>query len=532
PHTANKGQDLVVWTIFDDPKFSLIPSIASIVAAMVLVVALSMLSSQALTRSMTRYLQQISKGIVKISEGDYQYRITASKLSEIDSVIQAFNAMGQVMQERDRFFRQTAFVDSLSGLDNRAFLLLTLRNRIQDAAEPLCILTWSVSNLSEIHDALGQEIVDNLLRKIAKKARRVSPAYLSLARLEGNVFAIVIPANLFNALPSPTFKRLMQCKINVGPHCFDIQGHAGLALYPTHGQDADTLLRRSEVARQLAKKKNNHLVYFEPRMEKKSADRLALIAELRKAIAEEEFELFMQPKLNLKSGRVTQAEALIRWNHPTLGLVAPGAFIYLAEQTGLIKNISKWALTKCYDLACKMQGHEMGISVNVSAQDLDDNLLLEHAKLLHKEHPQATKLITMEVTESCTINDPEKACELLSQFAKLGFRISVDDFGSGYSSLAYLKRFPVSELKIDRALIQNADRDTDSSIIVQSTIEMGHTMGLLVTAEGVETEGEFLLTSNLGADFIQGYYLSPAVPESVFFARFISAGQDQVTQPV
>ncbi|MDX1670471.1 MAG: adenylate/guanylate cyclase domain-containing protein, partial [Limnobacter sp.] len=200
-HSVDNGEDLLVWTLLDPPKYVLLPSVATMVAAMLLFAALALFGSRALARSMTQHLQQISKGIVRISEGDYQYRISASKLAEIDSVIQAFNAMGQVMEERDRFFRQTAFVDSLSGLDNRAFLLLTLRNRIQQAAEPLCVLTWSVGNLSEIHDALGQEIVDSVLKKIAKKARRVSPAHLSLARLEGNVFAIVVPANLFNALP-------------------------------------------------------------------------------------------------------------------------------------------------------------------------------------------------------------------------------------------------------------------------------------------------------------------------------------------
>lgn len=528
----SKRKDLIVWTVMDTIDQSYMPSSEILLLVFGLFIACAFLGGKALSRSLTAPLQQITRGALRISAGDYQYRIKPTKLSETDGLVSAFNKMGQAIHERDQYFRKTAFEDSLTGLDNRAFFLLNLSQRIQHASEPLYILTWSVDNLEEIYDVLGQEMVDHVLTRIAQKARRLSPGHLSLARLEGNIFAIVTPTSMIRNKQVKSLRRLMHSKIKVSQYTLEIQCHSGLSIFPAHGADAETLVRRSEVARQLAIKTNQPMIQFESKMEKRSADRLALIAELRRAINNEEFEFFLQPKLNLKTNSVTQAETLIRWNHPTRGLIAPGGFIGLAEQTGLIKEITKWAFVEGYHIARKMQSHDLGLSLNISAYDLDDTALLEHARMLHKAAPDLTSKITIEVTESSTINDPEKACDLLNQFAKLGFKISVDDFGSGYSSLAYLKRFPVSELKIDRSLIQNADCDTDASIIVQSTIEMGHTMGLVVTAEGVETDGEFELANRLGADYVQGYYLSPPVPQDVFFARFVNLDQDQVTQPV
>lgn len=525
-------EDFIVWTVMDPIDQNYMPSLEILLLVLGLFVMCAFLGGKALSRSLTAPLQQITRGALRISEGDYKYRIEPTKLAETDGLVHAFNKMGQAINDRDQYFRKTAFEDTLTGLDNRAFFMLNLSQRIEHASEPLYILTWSVDNLEEIYDVLGQEMVDHVLTRIAQKARRLSPGHLSLARLEGNIFAIVTPTSMIRNKQVKSLRRLMHSKIKVSQYTLEIQCHSGLSIYPAHGVDAETLVRRSEVARQLAIKTNQPMIQFEPKMEKRSADRLALIAELRRAINNEEFEFFLQPKLNLKTDRVTQAETLIRWNHPTRGLIAPGGFIGLAEQTGLIKEISKWAFVEGYHIARKMKSHDLGLSLNISAFDLDDTSLLEHARMLHKAAPDLTSKITIEVTESSTINDPEKACDLLNQFAKLGYKISVDDFGSGYSSLAYLKRFPVSELKIDRSLIQNADCDTDAAIIVQSTIEMGHTMGLVVTAEGVETDGEFELANELGADFVQGYYLSPPVPQDVFFTRFVNSDQDQVTQPV
>lgn len=528
----SEREDFFVWTVVDPTEQNYLPSLQVVLVVLSLFVMCAFLGGKALSHSLTAPLQQITRGALRISEGDYKHRIKPTKMLETDGLVNAFNKMAQAINERDQFFRRTAFEDNLTGLDNRAFFMLNLRQRIEHAAEPLYILTWSVDNLGEIYDVLGQEMVDHVLTRIAQKARRISPGHLSLARLDGNIFAIVTPTSMIRSNQVKSVRRLMHSKIKVSQYTLEIQCHSGLSIYPSHGVDAETLVRRSEVARQLAIKTNQPMVQFESKMEKRSADRLALIAELRRAINNEEFEFFLQPKLNLKTNSVTQAETLIRWNHPTRGLIPPGGFIELAEQTGLIKEISKWAFVEGYQIARKMQPHDLGLSLNISAFDLDDNTLLEHARMLHKAAPDLTTRITIEVTEGSTINDPEKACDLLNQFAKLGFKISVDDFGSGYSSLSYLKRFPVSELKIDRSLIQNADCDTDAAIIVQSTIEMGHTMGLVVTAEGVETDGEYELACDLGADYIQGYYLSPPVPQDVFFTRFVQTDQDHVTQPV
>ncbi|NJM31699.1 MAG: EAL domain-containing protein [Limnobacter sp.] len=223
---------------------------------------------------------------------------------------------------------------------------------------------------------------------------------------------------------------------------------------------------------------------------------------------------------------------MIRWKHPVQGLIAPNGFIPLAEQTGLIKDISRWVVCEAYRIAEILMPQQIGLSINISAADLNDSELYNHAQKLHRQHPTLTPMITLEVTESCTIMDPENACDILHKFAALGMSISVDDFGSGYSSLAYLKRFPVKELKIDRSLIQGIHSDIDSAIIVQSTIDMGHTMGLVVTAEGVETEQELERLREFGVDYAQGFWLSRPLSVEEFCARHFIAPQPHVTQPI
>jgi EAL domain-containing protein (putative c-di-GMP-specific phosphodiesterase class I) len=352
-----------------------------------------------------------------------------------------------------------------------------------------------------------------------------------IARLEGNIFCMLLPRDLLESmLKKHTLKRMLHGSLRVQDYQLDIQSHAGLAHYPEHGQCPETLMRRAEIARQLAKKTRQTSIVFEARLEQRSANRLELIAQLRQAITDEEFCLFFQPKLNLRTNSINQAEVLLRWNHPVHGLIAPGAFMELAEQTGMIRDITRLVLKQTYAIINLCANQNIRLSVNLSAMDLEDSSLIDFMQHLHRLQPDASRHIVLEITESAAMRDPEQALDILNQLAAMHFQIAVDDFGTGYSSLAYLKRFPVTELKIDRSLVQGADLDTDGQIILESTIEMGHIMGLLVTTEGVETQAEFDLVKKLGADYVQGFWLSKPMPFDEFKLKHLVGNHDQLVQ--
>lgn len=498
-----------------------------------LVLVISALCSRWISHSITQPLAEITASAGHLSSGNYDWRLPDSQIREINQLATSFNQMAKSLQERDKLIRRTAYKDQLTGLDNRAFLNLALRERTQSAREPLSIVIWGIDNLDNINEVLGHEVADRVLVKVARKASRICKENLVIARLEGNIFCMLLPrALLANTLNKHTIKRLLHGSLRVQNYQLDIQSHAGLAHYPEHGQCPETLMRRAEIARQLAKKTRQVSIEFEPRLEQRSANRLELIAQLRKAINEDEFCLYFQPKLNLRTNLINQAEVLLRWNHPIHGLIAPGGFIELAEQTGMIKEITRLVLRKTYAIIGLCANQNIRISLNLSALDLEDFALVDFVEQLHRQQPDASRHIVLEITESAAMRDPEQALEILDQLAEMGFQIAVDDFGTGYSSLAYLKRFPVTELKIDRSLVQGADQDTDGQIILESTIEMGHIMGLLVTTEGVETQAEFDLVKKLGTDYIQGFWLSKPMPYEEFRLKHLVGNHDQLIQHV
>ncbi|MCR2745758.1 GGDEF domain-containing phosphodiesterase [Limnobacter parvus] len=522
-------QQVTLWAISTSEISAFAISLEDALGMAILVLVISVLCSRWISRAITKPLTDINTIAEHMSAGNYDCQLPSSSIREINQLASTFNLMAKNLQEREKIIRRTAYKDQLTGLDNRAFLTLALHERTQSAREPLSIVIWGIDNLDNINEVLGHEVADKVLVKVARKASRICRENLVIARLEGNVFCMLLPRILLeNMISKHTIKRLMHGSLRVHNYQLDIQSHAGIAHYPEHGQCHETLMRRAEIARQLAKKTRQASIVFEPRLEQRSANRLELIAQLRKAINENEFCLHFQPKLNLRTNSINQAEALLRWNHPTHGLIGPGGFIELAEQTGMIKEISRIVLTQIYSIIGLCANQNIRLSANLSAMDLEDNGLIEFIKHLHARQPDASRHIVLEITESAAMRDPEQALDILNQLASMNFQIAVDDFGSGYSSLAYLKRFPVTELKIDRALVQGADMDTDGQIILESTIEMGHIMGLLVTTEGVETQAEFDLVKKLGADYVQGFWLSKPMPFEEFKLKHLVGNHDQL----
>lgn len=525
------NQTITLWATHIPNASLLNMQVEDILGLTALVLVISTLCSRWISQSITQPLGEITTSAQLMAEGNYDWRLPESSIGEINQLAFTFNHMAKSLQERDKVIRRTAYKDQLTGLDNRAYLTLALRERTQSAREPLSIVIWGIDNLDNINEVLGHDVADKVLVKVARKASRICQENLVIARLEGNIFCMLLPRELLESmLKKHTLKRMLHGSLRVQNYQLDIQSHAGLAHYPEHGQCPETLMRRAEIARQLAKKTRQTSIVFEARLEQRSANRLELIAQLRKAITDNEFCLFFQPKLNLRTNSINQAEVLLRWNHPVHGLIAPGAFIELAEQTGMIRDITRLVLKQTYAIITLCANQNIRLSVNLSAMDLEDFSLIDFMQTLHKQQPDASRHIVLEITESAAMRDPEQALDILNQLAAMHFQIAVDDFGTGYSSLAYLKRFPVTELKIDRSLVQGADLDTDGQIILESTIEMGHIMGLLVTTEGVETQSEYELVKKLGADYVQGFWLSKPMPFDEFKLKHLVGNHDQLVQ--
>lgn len=525
------GQAITLWATHIPNASLLNMQLEDLLGLAALMLVISTLCSRWISQSITQPLGEITASAQLMANGNYDWRLSESSIGEINQLAFTFNHMAKSLQERDKVIRRTAYKDQLTGLDNRAYLTLALRERTQSAREPLSIVIWGIDNLDNINEVLGHDVADKVLIKVARKANRICQENLVIARLEGNIFCMLLPRELLeNMLKKHTLKRMLHGSLRVQDYQLDIQSHAGLAHYPEHGQCPETLMRRAEIARQLAKKTRQTSIVFEARLEQRSANRLELIAQLRRAINDEEFCLYFQPKLNLRTDSINQAEVLLRWNHPTHGLIAPGAFIELAEQTGMIRDITRLVLKQTYAIIKLCANQNIRLSVNLSAMDLEDFGLIDFMQHMHSQQPDASRHIVLEITESAAMRDPEQALDILNQLAAMHFQIAVDDFGTGYSSLAYLKRFPVTELKIDRSLVQGADIDTDGQIILESTIEMGHIMGLLVTTEGVETQAEYELVKKLGADYVQGFWLSKPMSFDEFKLKHLIGNHDQMVQ--
>lgn len=524
---------ITVWTSFSGSDPFSKSSSTDLASLAFLILMISFFSSDWIAKAIRSPLWKLASSTEKMAAGRMDLQLPHSDIPELQALTQSFSQMARLILDREKHIRQTAYRDTLTGLDNRAFLFFALLDRIQNAREPLTLITWGADNLDSINEVLGHDISDAVLIRFACKARRFFKQSIVMARLEGNLFCAVMPRTIANQYIERTSSgRELNNTVRVAGYTLDIQSHAGIAHFPQDGDSPETLLRRAEIARQLAKKTQCNYIEFERKLEIRSTRRLALLTELKNAIVEDQFELYFQPKLNVRNNTITQAEVLIRWNHPTRGLIAPGGFIELAEQTGLIKDISRTVLRKVHNLVSQCNTQGITLSMNLSAIDLEDGTLLSYAKTLEKEHPNNARFITLEITESASMKDPEQALVILEGFAELGYQLSIDDFGAGYSSLSYLKRFPVSELKIDRSLVQNCHKDTDSAIILESTIEMGHIMGLVVTTEGVETDEEYQQVCNLGADYVQGYWLSMPIPFDEFMAKHLLGSYAQEIQPI
>ena len=422
----------------------------------------------------------------------------------------------QEHRQADETIHRLAYTDTLTGLPNR----IRFRELVQEAIvtgqreqHPIALLLMDLDRFKEVNDTLGHNRGDSLLQQVGLRLRSALFAPDVVARLGGDEFGILLSRLAATGDVRHVIKKLHDC-LEV-PFMIDgipivVEASIGVAAMPDHADDADMLLQQADIAMYRAKQMASDYAVYAPEFNPYSPERLGLMAELRDAIEQNQLLLHFQPKVELKTGRIVGNEALVRWQHPRLGLVPPDKFILAAEQTGLIVPLTRWvlidALTHCQ--GARREGIRLRVSVNLSARSLHDPHLPKMiADALAATSAEPGQLM-LEVTESAIVLDPKRAEENLVALSRMGIWLSIDDFGTGYTSLASIKRLPVNEIKIDKSFVTNMLTDKQDAMIVRTVIEFGHNFGLTVVAEGVESKEVLDALAALGCDEVQGYFIS------------------------
>jgi diguanylate cyclase (GGDEF)-like protein len=490
-------------------------------------VAVFALGSVLTARRIGGPLQALARSAQQLGRGDYDTPVqapAAGEVAEVRELAHAVETMRTDIRAREEQVHRLAFWDALTGLPNREQFGQQLARRLSLGAPSCAVLMLDLDRFKHVNDVMGHAFGDRLLCSVAARLQalqaQAGAGGFLLARLGGDEFVLLLEgAGEAAALAlAGRIHADFETPLRIEDQTVDLGAGIGIALAPAHGREVQQLLSRAELAMYAAKRRQSGSMIYEAALDAGSQEALSLLSELRRAIERQELRLFLQPKVDLKTGRVHSAEALVRWEHPERGLVPPMQFIPFAEQTGFIRQLTAWVIEESARVAqqAKTLGLPLRISVNLSTRDLLDQDLPSKIEALLGRHGADASMQCLEITESAIMDDPQRALQTLERLSEMGFKLSIDDFGTGYSSLAYLKRLPVNELKIDRSFVMAMERDLDDARIVRSTIELAHNLGLTVVAEGVETGKAWKLLAALGCDEGQGYFIGRPVPAQQF----------------
>jgi diguanylate cyclase (GGDEF)-like protein len=477
-------------------------------------------------RGVTSPLRRLAEAAQRIGSGDYSTPVEIFQDDDMGQLATAFNRMGTEISGREEQIRFQGGHDSLTGLPNRTLFLDHLALWIANAKRHgtlVGMVMMDLDRFKEINDTLGHSLGDDLLVEIGRRLSQTIRETDTVARLGGDEFAVVFESA---APPSAVevaqrIGRALETPFTLAGVSIDVKASMGIALYPLHAEDAGTLMKRADVAMYQAKRSQVPYALYEPGRDEHSLRRLAILSELRQAVANDALELHYQPKIDMATERAIHVEALVRWRHPVHGMMLPDEFIQLAEQSGNIGIITKWVLRKAIAECAgwNRSGFDLAVAVNLSALDLyDAELPTLISGLLHDEGLDPSKLV-LEITESAVMKDAAYALKTLREVKARGITLAIDDYGTGYSSLAHLRRLPLDELKIDKSFVVNlTEGATEDAVIVRSTIELGHNMGLKVVAEGVESAEAYAILKRFGCNMAQGYFISRPLASAPFLA--------------
>jgi diguanylate cyclase (GGDEF)-like protein/PAS domain S-box-containing protein len=424
-----------------------------------------------------------------------------------------------VRKVQEEALEHLALHDTLTGLPNRTLLSDRLRQSLltgQRERSGVALLIMDLDRFKEVNDSLGHHWGDLLLQQAAARLREALRETDTVARLGGDEFAVILPGVTDHEIVERMGRKLLDAldrPFAIEGRILRVGASVGAAVYPDHGEDVPTLIRHADNAMYAAKRGGTGYALYSDGSDEALSLRLALASELPAAIEQDELVLHFQPKADAGTGRAVAVEALVRWEHPELGLLGPDQFVPLAEETGLIRQLGRWVLDHAIRECARWRaaGFSLPVAVNLSGRDLHDWDLPEFIAGLLARHRLPAEFLELEITETAIMTDPDGARDLLERIVRTGVSVAIDDFGIGYSSLTQLHRLPVRQLKIDKSFIRVMSTDDSSAVIVRSTIDLGHNLGLVVLAEGVEDLQTLEMLRVHGVDLAQGYYLSPPV---------------------
>jgi diguanylate cyclase (GGDEF)-like protein len=486
------------------------------ITSLSLVLAIS--GSVWLANTVTRPVQNLVAAARRMREGVYTEALDVRSSDELGELAGSFNAMQHAIADRERHIFHQAHHDSLSGLPNRELVISELRDALE-VASTVSVVSIALDRFNGIVSSLGHRAGDEVIKLAAGVLRNRIDAGQILGHLNGHEFVLALPGCDAQQASHwvENIADLLRAGVRLGGANVSLQATAGIACYPEHSRDAAELCRRASSARSDALLRHEPVAVYRLGQEDHSLQQIKIVGDFPQAIKNNELRLTFQPKLNCRTAEIYGVEALVRWQHPQLGLLMPDAFVGAIEQAGGIAHLTRWvlkeAVARCS--AWRDQGVPLSLAVNISVDDLADEYLPYFLLDIIKQHRLAPAELTLEVTESAIMHNVHKSLAVVSCIHELGFRIAIDDFGTGQSALTQLKRLPVDELKIDKSFVMNLD-DRKDEAIVRTTIGLAHQLGLSVVAEGVETQDVLDRLTALGCEYAQGYQIGKPLPAEDF----------------
>lgn len=473
----------------------------------------------ALDRYLLTPISQLTRALFREAHGEKATITPRANTTETRNLLAAFNTMRELVHQRQNALEYQAMHDDLTDLPNRSLLyekLNSILSRHTRKDDQHTLIIMDLDRFKEVNDTLGHQTGDELLIAVSVRLRYLLRDNDLIARLGGDEFAILL-AHANDGEARNVARKIIkafEAPFQINQHELYVGASLGLSSYPYHGMDAETLIKRADTAMYVAKRNRMGYAFYESIEDRNNEYTLTLASDLRNAVRDETLEIYYQLKYDLEMHMAVGCEALLRWHHPQHGNVSPTQLIPIAEQLGLINRITLWVLEKAIR-QCRQwrdEGIYLSVAVNLSVYDLQSSEIVRHIQQLLEEYDVPPSYLVIEITEGAMLIEPEHAIDILNKLDAMGVRIAIDDYGSGYSSLGYLKQLPVDELKIDKSFVMDMISDDNDAVIVRSTIDLAHNLGLQVVAEGVENVDIYQLLEILDCDTAQGFYMCRPMP--------------------
>jgi diguanylate cyclase (GGDEF)-like protein len=500
-------------------------------ATTAITVVLSLLLAFTVSRSLVRPLRRVVAAVRRVAAGEGAVHLPPSRPDEFGDIAVALRQFHDQAEK----LRTIAYRDPLTGLANRARIEDALHAAVVRCARggtSFALLFLDLDNFKSVNDSLGHSAGDRFLREAARRLQRLVPEQALIGRYSGDKFAIVVEGLRRDGSQQAQLRTVADALLKGMAEPYQSTGDflyltvsIGIALYPVDGQSPEQIMSSAEAAMYLAKRSGRNVMQFaSPELTEDARRKLLLSGDIRRGLAAGEFVPYYQPIVDVRTGAISGAEALLRWHHPQRGTVLPNDFIRAAEDSGLIGDLGERCLTLAHEQAgmWNKRARAIPIAVNLSARQLRDQRLLTLVQQLQSDRRLPPQCLEFEITESAVMERPEQSQQTLQEIRRLGHKLGIDDFGTGHSALGYLQRFPIDRIKIDRTFVERVDSSRQSRAIISATLALAENLGLDVVAEGVENTTQLQHMRQLGCSLQQGYFFTPALPAEEFEAWLAS----------